>query len=154
MSVYSPTYSHGGSTVGTWTAVAGTATGAGRPISVVNSCENCAMWVTLSTGTATVTIEASGGGLDSSEAPASTSWVDQSDDGTGWDLDASDPTTFLFKSIPAMRAPLWRTRIIAIAGGGTVTSAIPFINVLDDHGNKRQIPASYPSVTTNNTASM
>lgn len=154
MSQFEPRYSHGGSTVGTHTAVAGTATGGGRPIFVYGSVQDCAMNVTISGsgGTATVTIEASGGALDSTGNPASTSWVDQSDDGTGWDLTVADPTTWLYKLIPATRAPLWRTKILAIAGGATVTSSIAFINTMDQNGLVRQTPASYPSVTSTTTA--
>jgi hypothetical protein len=145
--IYEIRYSHGGSSLGPWTAVSGAVTGAGRPISVIGSTQNCAMSVVLSTGTATVTIEASGGALDSTGNPPSNSWIDMSDSGVGWDLDAADPTTFLYKSIPALRAPLWRTKITAIAGGGSVTSSIAFINQQDSDGVIRQISASYPPVS-------
>jgi hypothetical protein len=145
--IYEIRYSHGGSSLGPWTAVSGAVTGGGRPISVIGSTQNCAMSVGLSVGTATVTIEASAGALDSTGNPPADSWRDMSDSGTGWDLDAADPTTMLAKSIPALRFPLWRTRIIAISGGGAVTSLIPFINQQDSDGVIRQISASYPPVS-------
>lgn len=148
MAIYTSRYSHGGATLDNWIAVAGTATGAGRPISVYGSVSNCAMFVTLSTGTANVTIQASGGDLDTTGNPPADSWVDQSPGGAGWDIDASDPLTFLAKSIPATRAPLWRTYINSISGGGAVTSVIPFINVMDSDGVVTQHPASYPSVSS------
>jgi hypothetical protein len=139
--LFVPTYSHGGSSVPGFPAVAGTATGAGRPISVIGAIQSCSLQIVCTGGTATVRIEASGAALDSTGNPPSTSWTDES--GGGYALTAGQT---VFKSIPASRAPFWRTYISAIAGA-TVTSYIPCMIVASSSGFPKWVLPTYPSLS-------
>lgn len=134
-----PTYSHGGSTVGPWTAVSGAVTGSGRPISVVPAHPvNIPVVVIVCTGgTATVILECNGGQLGDDGNPPAAEWVDVS--GGGYTMTAGDVRC---KRLPPVM-PYWRTRITAIAGA-TVLSYVPLL-VLESGG---KVSASYPGLTS------
>lgn len=142
---YAPTFSHGGSSAPNFPAVSGSVTGPGRPISVFPAIEECAFYITISgAGTAVVTIEASGGALDATGNPPSNSWVDQSNG--GYTLDAADPDTRQYLSIPATKAPWWRTNIISIDADTTIESGVSQIKVQTATGQIMAVKASYPGV--------
>lgn len=125
---YAPCYSHGGSGAPGRSAVPGTATGAGLPISVLNAIQSCAMYIKVTGGTATVKVECNGTAIDSTGNPNSAGWMDISDGGlvfTAGDV--------FYKLIPATKAPFWRTNITAISGA-TVESGISQIIVAGPNG--------------------
>lgn len=133
--MFRPIYSHGG------TGASGTVTGTGNTISVIGAVQSCALQITCTGGTATVKIESSGGALDSSGNPPSSSWTDESDG--GYSLLAGES---VYKSIPAARSPFWRTNITAISGA-TVTSYIPCMIITDPAGNLKWAQPNYPSIS-------
>lgn len=125
---FTPCFSHGGSTDEGWTAVSGAANGAGLPIDIGDSSAEPANWpvleifITGAGGTATVTIEANGGELDSTFNPPAAEWIDISNGGYSMDS-ASLPN--VAKRIPP-NLPYVRTKVASIAGASTVvTSYIP-----------------------------
>lgn len=146
---YKPTYSHGGSSSPGWAAVAGNATGAGRPIMVYGAIQSCALYISIvsGSGTATVTVEANGGALDSNGNPPSADWVDQSPEGTGYVMSSADTTTRQYLILPATKAPFWRTKILAISGV-TIESAVSQIIVSSPAGFPMAVAAKYPTLTT------
>jgi hypothetical protein len=128
---FTPCFSHGGQSDGSWAAVAGTTTNSGNPIDISGASPEPANWPVLEIfcagGTATVLIEANGGLLDANAAPPSGEWIDISSGGY-----AMTSATNVAKRIPP-NLPYIRTRITVISGA-TVTSYVPAVCYPSDKG--------------------
>lgn len=115
---YQPLYSHGGVTIAGWPRVAGTATGAGRPIMTYGAIICSSMAIVCKGGTATVLVQMNNGTLDTDGNPPADEWLTQNT----FTMVAGDT------ECPTLNTafPIYRTYISAIAGA-TVTSCVSHI---------------------------
>lgn len=130
---YNPVYSHGGLSVDSWPAVAGTIMGPGRPLMTYGAIVCSGMSICCAGGTATVVVECNGGTLDVDGNPPASEWMTFAT----YTMSGGD------REAPALpyTHPIYRTNITAISGA-TVTSSISHII----SQGFRVHPAKYPTI--------
>lgn len=123
MPTLTPTYSHGGTTAGGFTAVPGTSQSSGRPVAITVAASKPAMNCFWTGTSVTFVIEGNGGTLDSTGNPPSAEWFDYSNGGYSLTNGQS-----ISKKLPR-EIPYWRTRITAINAptGAGLVSYVPCV---------------------------
>lgn len=137
---YTPRYSHGGPN-----GASGGVTGAGNIINTYGAVHCANLAICVNDGGAVVALQCNNGLLDGNGIPPATEWIDISVTPGGTAFTSGQRALY---AIAANRTALWRTVIVSIDAGASVTSCVPFIIL----ANEQVASAKNPTVMSGGTA--
>ena len=116
---YTPRYSHGGAN-----GNPGTVAGNGKVINTYGAVHCANLAICVNGGGAVVALQCNNGVLDVNGVPPTDEWIDVSVTPGGTTFTTGQRALY---SIATNRTALWRTVIVSIDPGATVSSCVPFI---------------------------